>query len=148
MVSRAEQLAHSLSQQPLEFVLCHSDAHPGNFLVTSPDQLYLVDWDNPIFAPKERDLMFFGGGMAGDQPGGHEQALFYQGYGPVSINLQALAYYRYERIIQDIAEFCKQLLLTSEGGEDREQAYHYLTSSFSPGNVVEAAVRTDQLLLN
>lgn len=60
----------------------------------------------------------------------------------------ALVYYRYERILQDIAEFCKQLLLTSEGGEDREQAYTFITSSFLPGSVVDAAVRTDQLLIN
>jgi spectinomycin phosphotransferase len=54
--------------------------------------------------------MFFGSGMSGDQPGGVEEGWFYQGYGEVEVNQPALAYYRYERIIQDIAEF-KQLLL-------------------------------------
>jgi spectinomycin phosphotransferase len=104
-----------------------------------------VDWDNPIYAPKERDLMFFGSGMAGNQLGGREEMLFYQGYGPAQIDQDALAYYRYERIVQDISEFCKQLLLTAEGGEDREQAYQYFTSSFLPGHVVEVAFETDGL---
>jgi spectinomycin phosphotransferase len=145
MVRRAEQLAHELCQQPLNLVLCHSDAHPGNYLIADSGELYLVDWDNPIFAPKERDLMFFGSGMVGDQPGGLEEISFYRGYGPVEVNQNALAYYRYERIIQDIAEFCKQLLLTSEGGEDREQALEYFTGSFLPGHVVEVAFLTNKL---
>jgi spectinomycin phosphotransferase len=146
MVRRAEVLAQSLQQQAQELVLCHTDAHPGNFLIANNGSLYLVDWDTPIFALKERDLMFFGSGMSGDQPGGREQHLFYQGYGHAEINLTALVYYRYERIIQDIAEFCKQLLLTTAGGDDRQQAYSFLTSSFEPGGVVEAAMQSDQLL--
>jgi spectinomycin phosphotransferase len=82
--------------------------------------------------------------MSGIQPGGREEQLFYQGYGSVVVDQKTLAYYRYERIIQDIAEFGKQLLLTTAGGEDREQSYQYFTSSFLPGGVVDAAHRTDQ----
>jgi spectinomycin phosphotransferase len=145
MVKRVEELARLIQQQPGDFVLCHSDAHPGNYLIAENGELYLVDWDSPIFAPKERDLMFFGSGMSDDPPGGREEHLFYQGYGPMEINRVALVYYRYERIIQDIAEFCAQLLLSTKGGQDRQQSYNYLVSSFSAGNVVEAAIRTDQL---
>ena len=145
LVTRAEELAIDLKKRSPDFVLCHSDAHPGNYLITEGGELYLVDWDNPIFAPKERDLMCFGSGMSGDQPGGPEESSFYKGYGHVEVNLKALAYYRYERIIQDIAEFCKQLLLTTEGGEDREQAYVYFTSSFQPGKVLDVAIETDRL---
>ncbi len=35
-------------------------------LIDANDALYIVDWDNPILAPKERDLMFIGGGQMGD----------------------------------------------------------------------------------
>jgi spectinomycin phosphotransferase len=146
MVERAEELADDLRQQPMNLVLCHSDAHPGNFLIADRGELYLVDWDNPIFAPRERDLMFFGSGMVGDQPGGLEEISFYRGYGQVEVNQSALAYYRYERIIQDIAEFCKQLLSTTEGGEDREMGFEYFTGSFLPGHVVEVAFLTDKLV--
>jgi spectinomycin phosphotransferase len=145
MVRRADELAEHLQHQAMDFVLCHSDAHPGNYLISDHGELYLVDWDNPIFAPRERDLMFFGSGMSGYSPGGREEGLFYQGYGPVEINRDALSYYRYERIIQDISEFCKQLLLTSAGGEDRLESYKYFVSSFSQGNEVEVAFNTDPL---
>ena len=144
LVGRAEQLALALQARSPEFVLCHSDIHAGNILIDANDDLYIVDWDNPILAPKERDLMFIGGGLGG---GGHtaqeEETLFYQGYGQTQINPTALAYYRYERIIQDIALFCEQILLTSEGGEDQEQSLRYLTSNFLPNNVLEIAYRSD-----
>ena len=152
MVARANQLGTTLASRSLDFVLCHSDIHPGNLLIaendaSEPAAFYIVDWDNPIFAPKERDLTMIGGSYCWN--GEREETLFYQGYsanyGPRSpvVNQMALAYYRYERIIQDIAAFCEQLLSTTEGGEDREQAYQYFTGSFLPGNEVEFAIKTD-----
>ena len=144
MVYRSGELSHLLHSASLEFVLCHTDVHPGNYLLSTDGALYLVDWDNPLLAPKERDLMSIGAGMAGDLPGGREESLFYQGYGDVEIDWRALAYYRYERIIVDIAEFCKQLLRSNEGGKDRQQSYHYFTSSFLPGHVVEIAFQSDR----
>jgi spectinomycin phosphotransferase len=143
MIQRADELSQILQNEPLEFVLCHNDAHPGNYHVTDTGDVYLVDWDTPIYAPRERDLMCFGSGMSGDQPGGSEERAFYQGYGGEMISQPALAYYRYERIIQDMAEFGKRILLTSAGGEDRAQSYQYFISSFMPDSVVEAAMLTD-----
>ena len=35
----------------------------GNLLIDAKGSLYIVDWDHPIMAPKERDLMFVGGGV-------------------------------------------------------------------------------------
>jgi spectinomycin phosphotransferase len=86
--------------------------------------------------------------MMGDLSNGRNERWFYQGYGKTRINLEAKVYYRYERIIQDIAEFCKQLLLTDAGGDDREQAYKFFTSNFAPGGELEAARRLDERLNN
>ena len=147
LVGRAERLALALQSRPPDFVVCHSDIHAGNILVDADGALHIVDWDNPILAPKERDLMFVGGGLGG---AGHaaeeEETLFYQGYGETQIDPVALAYYRYERVIQDIAAFCEQILLTQGGGEDREQSLRYLTSSFLPGGVLEIACKSDRTL--
>ncbi len=144
LVRRAEELALEMQAHPLELVLCHSDVHAGNLLIGVDAALYIVDWDNPILAPKERDLMFIGGGVSASLSSARGQALFYQGYGPAEVDRVALAYYRYERIAVDIAEFCKQLLLSEAGGEDREQSYGYFTSSFLPGDTIEMALRADQ----
>jgi len=58
----------------------------------------------------------------------------------------ALAYYRYERIVEDIAAYGEQLLLTDDGGADRAQALRYFLDQFEPNDVVEIAYRTDRVL--
>ena len=145
LVDRAERLAQVLKARPPEFVVCHSDLHAGNILIDANGTFYIVDWDNPILACKERDLMFSGGGQGfrGHTPQ-EEEMLFYQGYGPTPIDPVALAYYRYERIVQDIAVYCEQLFLSDEGGEDREQSLYYLASNFSPNGVLEITYQSDR----
>ncbi len=146
LVERAETLASELQSQPLELVLCHTDIHGGNILISDKDEFYIVDWDNPILAPKERDLMFIGGGIDEIWKTKREETLFYKGYGKTDINLSALVYYRYERVIEDLVVICEQLLLTNEGGADRERSYGWFTSNFEPGNTIEIAQKTDKLL--
>lgn len=145
LVRRAEHLAQALRARPPELVLCHSDVHAGNVLIDAHGAFYIVDWDDPILAPKERDLMFVGGaqGFAGHTPQ-EEETLFYRGYGQTQIDPVALAYYRYERIVEDIAVYCKQLFLTDEGGEDREQSLRYLMANFLPDGTIEIAYRSDK----
>lgn len=146
LVAHAERCAHLVQAQQPDFVVCHSDIHGWNLLIDGNEQLYMVDWDNPIWAPKERDLMFVGSGLgfAGGRTLQEEETLFYQGYGETSINAAALAYYRYERIVQDIWEFGKQLLLTEEGGEDREQSLRYLMSNFGQDGTIAIAYASDK----
>jgi spectinomycin phosphotransferase len=141
LVERADQLSLALQDRSIEFVLCHSDIHAGNILISENDAFYIVDWDNPIYAPKERDLLLIGGNAGWNDA--RQVDLFYQGYGETEVDGMALAYYRYERIIQDIAAFCEQLFLTNEGGDDREQSYEYCTGQFLPGHEVEIACQTD-----
>jgi len=145
LVLRAEQLGTMLQSQSLEFVVCHADIHGGNLLIDPDGSLFIVDWDTLILAPKERDLMFIGAGIDSIWPSAREQALFYQGYGATKIDPNALAYYRYERIVEDIVAYCEQLLLTDQGGDDREEGLRQLTNQFEPGNVIEVAFATDTL---
>jgi spectinomycin phosphotransferase len=145
LVARTAALAAVLHGRPRADTVCHADLHAGNVLLTADGTLYLVDWDAPILAPRERDLMYAGGGLLGAwRSPEDEEALFYQGYGPVAVDVVALAYYRYERVIQDVAAYCEQLLLSAEGGADREQSLLYLRSSFQPGGVLEVARRSDR----
>ena len=145
LVNRTEKLHLRLQAQPPEFVLCHSDLHAGNILVDTEGKLYIVDWDDPIYAPKERDLMFAGGGQGFLGYSALEEELhFYRGYGSVSIDPNAQAYYRYERILVDIALFCEQILMSDGGDKDRVQALRYLKSNFLPGNTIAVARKSDR----
>ena len=146
LVERAEQLASELQSKPLELVLCHTDIHGGNILIRNTGKLHIVDWDNPLLAPKEYDLIFIGGGIDEIWKSEREEAVFYEGYGETQINLAALAYYRYERVIQDLAVIGEQLLLTNEGGADRERSHGWFTSNFESGNTIEIADKSYMLL--
>ena len=146
LVDRAEELSHQIQDQSHEFVLCHSDIHGGNVLIDGNDVIYMVDWDDPIMAPKERDLMFIGGGVANVWNRPHEEEFFYKGYGKAEINMPILAYYRYERIVEDIAVYGQQLLLTQAGGQNRNESYKHFIAQFEPQGVVDIACKTDQCL--
>lgn len=143
LVARAEQLAARLMASPPPLVLCHGDIHAANILIDDAGRLSIVDWDTLLLAPPERDLMFIGAGIIGVWNTPVERAAFFAGYGNVAVDPVALAYYRYERIVEDIAAFAAELLLSERGGEDRERGLGFLTGSFAPGGVVEIALATD-----
>lgn len=144
LVDKAEFLAQEIRQKSPEFVLCHADIHGGNVLIGTNGSIHIVDWDEPIMAPKERDLMFIGGGVANVWNKPHEEDFFYKGYGETEINLPILAYYRHERIVEDIAEYAQELLLTPAGGDNRLEMYKQFISMFEPQGVVDIAFRTDK----
>jgi spectinomycin phosphotransferase len=145
LIAQAERLGAVLQARSQAFVLCHSDIHAANLLIDPNNGFYIVDWDNPILAAKERDLMFIGGGVVVPSDPAQE-ALFYQGYSPAQVDLVALAYYRFERIIQDIAAYCEQIFLSDEGDQDREEGLRQLTSQFLPGDVVDIAYKSEKNL--
>lgn len=145
MIARASALGDELRARAPELVLCHADIHAANVLIDANGALYVVDWDTLIFAPKERDLMFIGAGIGGawNLPG--EQSWFYQGYGETTVDPVALAYYRHERFVEDIVEYCERLLLTDQGGADREVGFSKFVNAFLPDGVVANAFRSDPL---
>ena len=91
LVDRAESLSQKIQKQSPQFVLCHSDIHGGNVLIDGNGAIYIVDWDEPIMAPKERDLMFIGGGVANVWNNSREEEFFYKGYEKTNINMVILS---------------------------------------------------------
>lgn len=148
IVYRSEQLASILLERPPRLVPCHADLHAGNVLVGDAGnpsvhgRLSIIDWDMVMLAPKERDLMFIGGGVghAWNQPA--QEALFFEGYGATDIDAVALTHYRYERITKDILEICDQVFDTAASTQDREEALRQMTAQFQPDDVVAIAHRS------
>ncbi len=119
-------------------------SHSGNLLLEANGSMHMIDWDDPMLEPKERDLMFFGGGVGGVWNTEREEALFYQGYDAADVDRTALTYYQYERIIIDIAEFSRQILLTTGASPDRERGLEKFRPTFLPGQVLDMAYRTER----
>jgi spectinomycin phosphotransferase len=122
--------------------LCHSDIHPGNLFIDPKGPLYLVDWDYPMLAPKERDLMFIGGGQGYVRiSAAEEEALFYPHYGPPAIDPVALAYYRCERNLVDLSVECPKIFSSAVNPQERALSLQIITWLFGPGGSVEMAYK-------
>jgi spectinomycin phosphotransferase len=140
VIERADTIGKHLRQMDLEFMLCHADIHTANILITDDQNMFIVDWDDTLFAPKERDLMHV---LDADSIRTREEQLFFHGYGDVGINQLALVYYRYEWCVQEIGDFGQRVFLTADIGErTKQEAVAGFMELFSQGNVIEAAFRT------
>jgi spectinomycin phosphotransferase len=144
LVDSAEELSKKIQPDSDKYVLCHSDIHAGNVLVTSDESIYIIDWDEPMLAPKERDLMFIGGGVGNVWNKRHEIHYFYEGYGKTNLDKTILSYYRYERIVEDIALFGQDLLSRDLNDQSRLDSFKHFKAMFEPNNVVEMAFSTSQ----
>ncbi len=85
--------------------------------------------------------MFPGSGLGPDWNRAETTAWFYRGYSAITVDRGTVAYYRAERVVQDVAAFCEQILSTSVG-EDRRQSLRFLASIFRPGGVGEIALES------
>ena len=142
LVDSAEELSKKIHPDPEHYVLCHSDVHAGNILVANNDSIYIIDWDEPMMGPKERDLMFIGGGVGNVWNSPQEIDYFYEGYGTTDIDKTMLSYYRHERIVEDLAIYGIDLLAQDQNDESRMEMLQYFTAMFEPNDVIDIAFAT------
>jgi spectinomycin phosphotransferase len=86
--------------------------------------------------------MFIGAGIGGAWNQPHEAESFFRDYGDAAVDPDTRRYYRGERILEDVVAFSRQLLLTSDGGEDRQRALSKFAAQFAPGDVLDIALAT------
>ncbi len=109
-------------------------------LIDDAGALWLVDWDEVILAPKERDLMFVVGGIGTGLVEPHETAWFLDGYGDTEVDPLALSYYRHAWAVQDLGLYGEDVFLDESLGDDaRSHAARILLGLFEPGGIVELA---------
>jgi spectinomycin phosphotransferase len=138
MLERAEELGAQLRPKPLARVLCHADIHEANLLVADDGRIFLVDWDGPILAPRERDLLFVIGGGITRKVTPQQQAWFFGGYGQVEVDREAIVYYRYERLLEDIGEIGRSVFGDAIPESSREAQVQLLERTFESGAKVES----------
>jgi spectinomycin phosphotransferase len=141
LVERTEELGPQVEELSLPLVLCHADLHTWNVVIDRDGKLWVVDWDEVIRAPKERDLMFFVGGIDESLIEPHETAWFFEGYGEVAVDSLALSYYRHAWAVQDVGGYGERVFLTPHIGDaSRAHAARILLGLFEPGGIVELAL--------
>jgi spectinomycin phosphotransferase len=147
VVDRRAEIGRVLLARPVEHVLCHADLHRGNLLIDAAGRVNLVDWDDPVLAPKERDLIFVEPDRGGLAQAARETALFYQGYGDTAEDPVARAYYRYEWAASEIVGFGDSVFLDPVStGATKDHAVQGFADLFRTGGVVAQALGSDTSL--
>jgi spectinomycin phosphotransferase len=140
MARRMNELGGRLRDRSFARVLCHADIHAANILVRDGGGISLVDWDGPMIAPRERDLLFVIGSRIARRVKPHEEAWFFEGYGDVPVDGEAIVFYRYERILEDVAEFAREVLDEPSTTDAARLAHTALVDGFfAPDGIVQTA---------
>src|SRR5260370_17513712 len=88
VVTSLEKLAAVLQSRPLPYVICHGDLHARNLIRNQAGQVFVIDWDEVMLAPKERDFIFVRSPHA---------VPFFQAYGQLEIDTVPPTYCSRER---------------------------------------------------
>lgn len=144
LLDRAQTLGQLLRSHRPQNVLCHGDSHVDNLLVDADEQVWLVDWDAVVFAPRERDLKFVLEGPTTTAPArpGHEVS-FLNGYGPVDVDPVRLAYFRCAWALEDLGLFGADIVGERDRAhQERAHALDLFRGLLSPMGIVELALRS------
>jgi spectinomycin phosphotransferase len=96
-----ESLMREMQQAGHERVLTHGDGG-GNILMDARGKIYLIDWDDLLLAPRERDTWFYADS--------EEFLSLYREYFPgYTVNQRVCAYYLYRRFFDDLEGFLDKI---------------------------------------
>lgn len=137
LAERTEELGRQVERRALPLVTCHADLHTWNVIVDDGGELWVIDWDEVIRAPKERDLMFVIDGIGAGLVDPRETACFFEGYGDTTVDPLALSYYRHAWATQDLGSYGERVLLDPSLGDGHSDAARIFMGLFDPGGIVE-----------
>lgn len=145
LVSAVETLGGRIRARPEAppNVLCHADFHAANVLVDRDGGLHVVDWDELVLAPRERDWMFVRGSVVAGRVSDEEADAFEAGYGPPAAapNPELLAWYRIDWAVQDVAGFAEEVLFEPDRDPPtRPRAARIFGDLFGPADEVAGAL--------
>lgn len=124
-------LSNKLTKGKHKLVLCHTDIHTHNVLLSRDGQISIIDWDNVMLAPKERDLMFYV-----DKKYEND---FFSGYQDKSLNREIIKYYKFEWVAQEIVEY-GEVILGSADDKRVKSATDEFRKLFELGDVYDEAI--------
>ena len=106
LLTQFRELGIQLRSRDLPCVLCHTDIHGWNTIVTG-DTTHLLDFEGLVLAPAEQDLFCW----FGDPRWSDIFATYAQVVGGYQIDAQALLFYQLKRYLEDIYEWVAELIV-------------------------------------
>jgi spectinomycin phosphotransferase len=132
-VTLLEKLAERIQARSFPYVICHADLHAANLIRDAAGHVFVIDWDEVMLAPRERDFIFVRSPQAD---------AFWQGYGVIEIDWMLLSYYLWERVIQDVIEDAQNVCFKDDLAEETRahlaQVFH---ASLVGGSNLNAAYK-------
>lgn len=152
LVRRSEELGARIREREAtgiasRRVVCHADLHTNNVLVLADGGLAIIDWDEVLLAPPERDLMFVRGAVVAGVVTDRQATAFELGYGTGDADPLLIAWYRIDWAVQDLADFARRVLLDPDVGDaTRAKALELFAYVLKPGGEVDTAIAADDAL--
>ena len=120
------RLSETLSNQELQFVLCHTDIHHWNMIQTA-QSLVLLDWEGLKLSPREADLC-----LIQSQPYFDSFFdLYKHKHDDYSINEESMAFYKLRRRLEDIWEFVEQLEFDNLSDLEKTTNFNHLKNEIN-----------------
>jgi spectinomycin phosphotransferase len=124
-MTQLQQLAEVLRSRTFPYVICHADLHARNLIRDPSGHVFVIDWDEVMLAPKERDFIFLRKPHA---------AAFFQGYIDAEVDWSLLTYYLWERVVQDLIYDAHNVCFRGDWTEEtRAQVAQMVHESLGPG---------------
>lgn len=145
LIEISETLAASIrardqARVAASLVACHADLHTGNVLIEPGGRIRVVDWDESILAPRERDLMFVRGSVVAGRVTDEQADAFETGYGPYRVDRELLAHYRVDWAVQDVSGYAWEVLYRPDRDPPtRPRARRRFEGQFDAGGQVDGA---------
>jgi spectinomycin phosphotransferase len=138
-VTRLQKLAKTLQSRTFHYVICHADLHARNLIRDQAGHVFVIDWDEVMLAPKERDFIFIRKPYA---------EAFFQGYANAEIDWSLLTYYLWERVVQDVIYVAHNVCFRDDWAEEtRAQVAQTFHESLGPeGSNLRAALEANSHL--
>jgi len=131
VVTSLEKLAEVLQSRIFPYVICHADLHPANLIRDHAGHVCVIDWDEVMLAPKERDFIFV------REP---QADAFWEGYGQREIDWMLLSYYLWERVVQEVIVDTQDVCFRDDLGEEtRAEAVQLFDEILAEGGEIDAA---------
>ena len=120
LLIKAKGLKNRLEKK--DFVLCHGDAIGENMIVEK-NEVFLIDWDGVGSNLREKDLWLHSNNNIQSILKGYKKS-----YGKFKLNKNALIFYMYDRLLEDLSEYLDKFLLDSDKHALKEIKEYILVS--------------------